>query len=592
MITSLRPVIALSLCIATVVVVAACSARAADAPPSGSDDLATAWARDRAPLTAALKPTEIAGWTPADHAPLIELDAKLDPATNTITGEQRSWIPAPAGGATTAALRCPANGAAFHGASIRITHATWNGAELAAPIMSEENTGFTWNLPDNLAPGHSGCLATTFTATPSAKGGYHGLMGRSGGRWCLYHWHPELPAWRDGTWFLPPVTGIGDESQTPLAPVLLHLTVPIGTQVICAGIIARVPAGPGWNTLTVAAPTCRNLALEVVTGDEPHLVGGMLSIDGVQVRSWAESYDAAAGARALAVAVEAVSTYDRDFGSYPLNGLDVVETVQGDDVGGMESSGLVFIASDMYAGAAGVGPGVGIENFGVFELTVAVAHEVGHQWWYGMVGSDAFADPWMDESLTNSCEDLVVETMYGPNGRKAARNFHQLEAFSLSGALTEPIERPLTSYVEAPASADGKPTPAAEGGRGMMDYGAVVYGRGALMYLALRKRLGDERYFAWLREWLVAHRYGVATPADWHAHLAEILGADEAQAFSDRWMSGHGMTRAVVMAEVFGVGTATAAASATVAATTDAASATAAAATDSATSASSARPAP
>jgi hypothetical protein len=581
MITSLRPVIALSLGFAVIAGIAACSARAADAPPSGRDDLATAWARDRAPLTAALKPTEIAGWTPADHAPLIELDAKLDPATGTITGEQRSWIPAPAGGATTAALRCPANGAAFNGASITITHATWNGADLAAPAMSEENSGFTWNLPDHLAPGQSGCLATTFTATPSAKG-FHGLMGRVGGRWCLYHWHPELPAWRDGTWFLPPVTGIGDESQTPLAPVLLHLTVPIGTQVICAGIIARVPAGPGWNTLTVAAPTCRNLALEVVTGGDPHLVGGMLTIDGVQVRSWADSYDAAAGARALAVAVAAVSTYDRDFGSYPLNGLDVVETVQGDDVGGMESSGLVFIDSRMYAGVQGMGPSEGIENFGIFELTIAVAHEVGHQWWYGMVGSDAFADPWMDESLTNSCEDLVVETMYGPNGRKASRNYHQLEAFSQSGALTEPIDRPLTAYVEAPAAADGHHV----GGGGMMDYAAVVYGRGALMYLALRKRLGDERYFAWLREWLAAHRYGVATPADWHAHLAEILGPDEAQKFSDRWLSGHGMTRAVVMAEVFGVGTATAAAP------TEGASATAASATEPATSASSAQPAP
>jgi hypothetical protein len=91
---------------------------------------------------------------------------------------------------------------------------------------------------------------------------------------------------------------------------------------------------------------------------------------------------------------------------------------------------------------------------------------------------------------------------------------------------------------------------AAELHAGMEDYGAVVYGRGALMYLALRQHFGDARYLAWVRAWQEAHRYGVATEADWRAHLAELLGADGAQAFADRWLSGHGMTRGVIMAEV------------------------------------------
>ncbi|MCK7481703.1 MAG: hypothetical protein M0C28_34445 [Candidatus Moduliflexus flocculans] len=29
-----------------------------------------------------------------------------------------------------------------------------------------------------------------------------------------------------------------------------------------------------------------------------------------------------------------------------------------------------------------------------------VAHEVGHQWFYHLVGNDQLDDPWLDESLT------------------------------------------------------------------------------------------------------------------------------------------------------------------------------------------------
>ncbi len=514
---------------------ATAAATAAPAPPADPDSLAAAWARDHAPLQSALRPDAVADWQAAVvGGPLIEIDAKLDPATGTVVGTQRTWLGTggrePAG---TIALRCPANGAAFHGAGMVIGRAAWNGTTLPPPTLSADGTGLAWTLPWTLTPGMTGCLTTPFTALCSTTGGFHGLLARQGGHWCLYHWHPELAAWRDGGWFLPPVTGIGDESQTILAPVLARLTVPAGAQVIAAGIIARAPADPGWETVTIAAPTCRNLALEVVSGDDQRLAMGELVIDGVHVRSWAAPADADSGARALAVAVDSVRVYDQDFGRYPLNGLDVVETVQGDDVGGMESSGLVFIDSRMYAMCDGLGPKDGAEILPVLMLSEAVAHEVGHQWWYGLVGSDAFADPWLDESLTNASEDLVIEDLYGATGRRGARNLHLLECLARPELLNAAINRPLAAYTA------------------MNDYGVVVYGRGALMYLALRQRLGDERYLAWLRAWQDAHRYRVATEADWRAHLAEALGADQAAAFANLWLSGDGMTRATVMATVY-----------------------------------------
>ena len=32
-------------------------------------------------------------------------------------------------------------------------------------------------------------------------------------------------------------------------------------------------------------------------------------------------------------------------------------------------------------------------------LEDTVVHEAGHQWWYGMVGTNEFEDAWMDEGI-------------------------------------------------------------------------------------------------------------------------------------------------------------------------------------------------
>ena len=34
------------------------------------------------------------------------------------------------------------------------------------------------------------------------------------------------------------------------------------------------------------------------------------------------------------------------------------------------------------------------------------SHEVGHQWFYGLVGNDQGRDPWLDEGLATWAEDI------------------------------------------------------------------------------------------------------------------------------------------------------------------------------------------
>src|SRR5450759_991351 len=46
-------------------------------------------------------------------------------------------------------------------------------------------------------------------------------------------------------------------------------------------------------------------------------------------------------------------------------------------------------------------------------LEFAVAHEVCHQWWGLVVGSDSIGHPWQDESLTNYCSVMYFKWQHG-----------------------------------------------------------------------------------------------------------------------------------------------------------------------------------
>jgi Peptidase family M1 domain len=480
-----------------------------------------AMAGDLPALENDLRPQLVGEFHRLPPTPVMAIDVRLEPAQDGLSGRQRLWYPNATGTPlTTIALRCPANAPAFKGAGVTIGAARWNGEVLSPPLLSADGSGFTWNLPKPLANGAQGLLEFPFTAHCSISGGFHGLMARNQSRWCLYHWHPELARWRNGGWSLTPVTGIGDESQTPLAHLTVRLSVPPATQVIAGGAVtAPLATADGWQQVAISAPESRNLAIALAN----NLVVSERVVAGIRVRSWAVPEHPHAGARALRLAADSLALYDRTFGPYPFNHLEVVESDQADDVGGMESSGLVFIDSKAYAGCEYEPATATIETLPGLELGTAVTHEVAHQWWYGIVGSDAFYDPWLDESLANWTCGWALEQMYGPLGRTSSLNLNFAGTSSLHGTSIPALDAPLSSFPS------------------MNTYGVVVYARGVLMYEALRLRLGDQRFLGWLRRWQEQHRFAVVTPATWHAALAAEVGEREANEFTRLWIQGIGL---------------------------------------------------
>src|SRR5207248_3238311 len=110
------------------------------------------------------------------------------------------------------------------------------------------------------------------------------------------------------------------------------------------------------------------------------------------------------GEAALDFAAAALRVFEARFGPYPYRYLDVVEAPIVGGAGGVEFSGLVTVASMFYrppsADTSVIGKlmaGMGGAQGSILEFTVA--HEVAHQYWHGLVGSDSRQEPYLDESL-------------------------------------------------------------------------------------------------------------------------------------------------------------------------------------------------
>lgn len=450
------------------------------------------------------------------------ITAKLDEAAGTIGGTALlTWRNDEATAVPDLCLQLLANGTAFHGAALTVDDLSVSGLRAVGEAQAE-GAYLRVPLAKPLAPGATVSLSCSFVTKPSKAGGLYGLLSRTPEAWCLYAWHPEVALRRSGAWAVDKVQEHTDPTRTATAHELLTIDVPADLPVVAGGVITHEQTAGGRTTLTIAAPFSRNQVLVLGRG----LTAQTRTVDGITVRSWHRAGLELGGRRVLEACAGSVALYSTRFGAYPFTELDAVAAPLGPDIGGMESTGLVIMDEKAYEGARYLDDSSGPAVLPIFMLMVCAAHETAHQWWYSAVGSDPYHDPWLDESLTNWSGNFWMEQEGGPGAGNLA--------FGM--CLTEvgmgKRDAPLTNAVPDYASFEA--------------YGAVIYARGALFYQWLRRRMGDERFFAFLHAWYAEQRWRVATPADWHATLARFA-TPEILTDVQPWLTGSGLTPAMLV---------------------------------------------
>jgi hypothetical protein len=333
-------------------------------------------------------------------------------------------------------------------------------------------TALRVRLAKPLAPGGGGAVRVRLRVKVSPRPNRFGL---DAGVAYLGNALPLLDVQEASGPTLEPYTDLGDPFYSLAASWSVRLDLPRALTAATTGAVAsRRRVRGGFKRMRIVATHARDFA--IVVG--PFAVDSLRTGGGILLRRYRlPGQGRAAALSTLHVARTAVATYSSWYGPPGEREIDLVPTPSslGPFGGGMEYPGLVLTPDTPYL----------------------VAHELAHQWWYGLVGDDQWRSPWLDESFAEFSARRLPPGVIGQD---------QLRC--------DPSD-PVAPYGSAPLTSSMRHWDAVSGDQ----YYRTVYLGGTCALRSLEHDLGARAMTAFLRSYADAHRWGVVTTADFVAAL-------------------------------------------------------------------------
>ncbi|WP_322487262.1 M1 family metallopeptidase [Chloroflexus sp.] len=364
--------------------------------------------------------------------------------------------------------------------------------------------------PQAIAPSERATVTMTFTARGprNASQRIFGAYNLEAGVWSIASFYPMLARYIPGIgWDTRPIVSRGDFTVSAIALYDVTIEAPADWQLVTSGsrLTYQTTDNGGQISRFVSGPQ-REFYLAALQG----LVAASADVDGTRVISYIQPDDPAAAERSLAIATTALRVFNQRFGAYPYTELEVIQAAL-TQFYGMEYPGVVLIEQSLYR-----------RDNRLLETTIA--HEISHQWWYGVVGNDAQGEAWLDEGLASYSQILYYEMIGVPEQANA-----ELDAFRA-------VYRRLRER--------GGDAPLATPPSGLNDgrYVPVVYAKGALFFHALRQRIGEEAFNTFLQGYVAAASYREIAGPDLLRAAEQACACELDDMFADWVMTAHEVT--------------------------------------------------
>ncbi len=204
----------------------------------------------------------------------------------------------------------------------------------------------------------------------------------------------------------------------------------------------------------------------------------------------------------------AISTKSNWLGEYPYSIVSVVEKPVKES-NGMEYPTITLITTP------------GSEK----ELDILINHEVGHNWFYGILASNERKHPWMDEGMNTYYDNRYLQLKYGsidalsdsmPSFMKK-RFPDDFNVTILNTLIAQKKDQPISTRSEDFTE---------------VNYSLIAYNKTAQWLSLLEKKISTERFDKLMRSYYEAWKFKHPYPEDFKKMTDDISGTNNEEIFS------------------------------------------------------------
>lgn len=395
----------------------------------------------------------------------------------------------------------------IHGALTEIGDVTdgRDGSRLACE--RDDDVSVIWlGLPKPLASNDRMTLEYDFKTTVPTVADRFGV---EAGVFNVTNFYPILAEYENGDWSHAAYYGMGECFYSEVSDYDVKLTVPAGFTVAATGTETGKTETDGAVTYTYHAPCVRDFVFSA----SKSFVWEDAVFDGVHVNVLYNSESkptsdmtAPVGA-AFRAAEDSLAAFGEAFGQYPYEELDIV--LAPICAGGMEYPNLVIISDWLcdpdYSGET--------DDRRYDPLKNCIAHEIAHQWFMGIVGSNSGMQPWQDESFASYSVLVYAEYIDDLNSDRTESDakWNTADTRKLKNLPYTPIN---CAYYDFPSP---------------LMYQQVVYSLGEAVLFRMEEILGEKEFHTVVREYVRRNAFTNADPSSFFDVLFEYAGTDNTE---------------------------------------------------------------
>lgn len=384
----------------------------------------------------------------------------------------------------------------------------------------EDNlTALVVHLPHAVGPGEAVTVELDLVLKlPQVKGRW----GQWRGITMLAQWLPVLAVYDECGWHPVPFIPWHQPFFNEAGIYEAHITLPCDQKLACTGPVREEFSRPdGWKEIFTVPVPARDFSL-VCSALFCEATG---QADRVHIRSLYLPEHEFYGKFAVKVASEAIPAYNKWFGQYPYPQFTLVEACFGWN--GNECGGMVMIDERMY----------NMPHMATNYLDYLIAHEICHQWFYNVIGTNGYCETFMDEGPATYFSHRLADQKLGknntiidfPKGVKWLPNIHRedFRNYGMVGVYARGEACPTVQEMEK--------------FKHLVNLMAMTYDRGSKIIGMIEERMGSDAFLDCMRRIYCKYYFRIMRVSDFQRELEEYTGSSW-EPFFQCWVHSPGMT--------------------------------------------------